>query len=261
MAPRGERNDTATERDRYERRARDLLERASSKDAPMLAPELANVLSAPYREYARAVTRVLRPGAAVLELGAGTGMHSGVLCAAGVDTTLTDISPSALKVLRRRLDVSRVPARTFVTPMESTPFADSTFDLVASAGSLSYADPSALDGEIARVLKPGGSFVCVDSLNHNPVYRLNRWVHWRIRGDRTRSTLLRMPTVARMEALGSRFHRWSLHGFGAWSWLWAPLSRVIGDVAAARCNDACDRVPGSRRMAFKFVFEAHGLRK
>lgn len=261
MESRDGRSDTETERDRYERRARDLLRQHGLEKSQACPPALAGTLAAPYRHYARAISSVLRPGMAVLELGAGTGMHSRILCAPGVDTTLSDISPSALEVLRRRFEVPQVAVTTVVTPMESTPFPDSSFDLVASAGSLSYADPSALDTEIARVLRPGGSFVCVDSLNHNPVYRLNRWVHWRIRGDRTRSTLLRMPTLARMDALGRRFQRWSLRGFGAWSWLWTPLSRLVGEAAAARCNDACDGLPGSRRLAFKFVFEAHGLRK
>lgn len=255
----GARSDTQIERDRYEGRALELLRRPGAQQGT--AERIPALLATPYSQYARALSRVLRPGMTVMEIGAGTGSHSELLCIPDVEVTFTDISPSALMVLRQRLAAAGKTATTMVAPMESTPFPDSSFDLVASAGSLSYADPITLDDEIARILRRGGSFICVDSLNHNPVYRLNRWAHWRIRGDRTRSTLLRMPTLARMERFGRRFERWSLRGFGAWSWLWTPMSRIVGPGLAAKCNDACDGLPGSRRLAFKFVFEAHGLRK
>ena len=32
--------------------------------------------------------------------------------------------------------------------------------------------------EIYRVLKQGGILIIVDSLNHNPVYKFNRWIHY-----------------------------------------------------------------------------------
>jgi ubiquinone/menaquinone biosynthesis C-methylase UbiE len=225
------------------------------------AASVPRVLRAPYTAYERAILATLRPGMRILELGSGTGRHSVVLAGSGSEVTCTDVSAGALALLSKRMSSLGRTVRVVPAPMEATPFPDSTFDLAASAGSLSYADPMRLDPELVRILKPGGSFICVDSLNHNPVYRLNRWVHWRIRGNRTRSTLLRMPTLTRMEQLGHRFERWSLRGFGAWSWIWTPMSRIIGHGLAARCNDACDGLPGSRRLSFKFVFEAHGLRK
>lgn len=219
------------------------------------------VLRAPYASYERAIVATLRPGLRILELGSGTGRHSAVLTGLGSEVTCTDVATRALELLSERMRAAGQTVRVVTTPMESTPFEDSSFDLVACAGSLSYADPQRLDVEIERVLKPGGSFICIDSLNHNPIYRLNRWIHWRLRGDRTLSTCVRMPTIKRMACLGSRFQTWSIRGFGAYSWLWAPLARAVGEGTAARCNDAFDLLPGSQRLAFKFVFEAHGLRK
>ena len=46
--------------------------------------------------------------------------------------------------------------------------------------------------EIHRVLKQNGIFICIDSLNENPIYKLNRYLHY-LRGNRTKSTLKRMP--------------------------------------------------------------------
>jgi hypothetical protein len=39
------------------------------------------------------------------------------------------------------------------------------------------------------------------------------------------------------------------------------MARVVGPDLAARLNDACDQLPGSNRLAFKLVMQAHGLRK
>lgn len=253
------RTDRDIERDRYDASAQEEMSvsRLEMEGSASIEP----CLRTPYIFYERMIARIGRPGMKFLELGSGTGRHSRALAANGVLLTCSDVAERALETLVVRAERVGFRAEVACTPMESTPFSDSSFDVIASAGSLSYADPERLDAEIIRVLKPGGSFICVDSLNHNPIYRLNRWAHWRLRKDRTESTLVRMPTIARMARLGARFETWSIRGFGAYSWLWAPLTRVLGDRIASRCNDSCDRLPGSRWLAFKFVFEAHGLRK
>ena len=33
-----------------------------------------------------------------------------------------------------------------------------------------------VDSEIYRIIKPGGFFICGDSLNNNPIYRINRYM-------------------------------------------------------------------------------------
>jgi ubiquinone/menaquinone biosynthesis C-methylase UbiE len=219
------------------------------------------VLRAPYVEYERAVAVEIRPGDRVLELGAGTGLHTEALCATGAKVTCCDIAPVALELLRRRLGRLGFNVECLECPMQRVPVPPSSFDHVVCAGSMSYAPPHELDAEIVRVLRPAGSCTLVDSLGNNPIYRLNRWVHWRIRGDRTHSTLGRIPTFARMATLGGRFEQWSIKGFGAWAWACGPVARVIGERAAARVADSLDRIPGSERMGFKFVFAARCLRK
>jgi len=249
-----------TEEQRFESRAQRLL-----IDEVLLGPggsrEIPLLLRNPYLEYEANARTLCTAGRKILELGAGTGLHSIALASNGADLTCIDIAKSALECLNRRLTAVGLRATSVVGTMERLPFEPESFDVIACAGSLSYGDPSVVDREILRVLKKGGSLLFVDSLNHNPIYRLNRWAHWRIRGDRTRSTLRRMPTLARMQQLGKRFESWSLRGFGAWSWLWSPIAGFVGESTAARCNDACDRLPASRWLAFKFVFEAHGLRE
>ena len=139
--------------------------------------------------------------------------------------------------------------------MEDIPFEDNSFDVVASADSLSYCDPDLVDAEIRRVLRPGGIFICVDSLNHNPIYRFNRWVHY-LTGKRTKSTIVRMPTMIRIQSISRGFKSAEARFFGAVSYLMSILACIIGQSHAAKVSDAIDRLVHVRRSAFKFVLVA-----
>lgn len=250
-------DDKAEELRRYEEGARQALESATPTQelgASGVAPELRT----PYAFYEQRIQQLVSPGDRVLELGAGSGMHTSVLVRTGADVTASDISPSALALLQRRL-ASLAPQRlvTRVADMEVLPFESGSFDVVACAGSLSYGEPSLVDAEVRRVLREGGTFVCVDSLNHNPVYRLNRWLHY-TRGERTRSTLLRMPDANRIEAITRHFKSVEVRYFGALTWTMPLLSRLFGASRAARISDAVDELINVRRSAFKFVLVARG---
>ena len=111
--------------------------------------------------------------------------------------------------------------------MEALPFSDNSFDVVTSAGSLSYGDNTIVMKEVFRVLKPDGIFVCVDSLNNNPIYRFNRWIHYLL-GNRTRSTLLRMPTTKLIEAYRSLFGHVEVRFFGSIIWCIPLFVRLFG---------------------------------
>ncbi|NBW66958.1 class I SAM-dependent methyltransferase, partial [bacterium] len=178
----------------------------------------------------------------------------------GAEVTATDISLNALELLARSVteQQGRGRLRTEKADMEKLPFAAGSFDLVVSAGSLSYGEPSQVDREVRRVLAPGGSVVCVDSLNHNPIYRFNRWVHY-LRGERTRSTLSRMPTIPRLEALADGFRESEMHFFGSVSWAMGPLARLTGESMASAWSDRIDRWVHVRASAFKVVLAARHL--
>ena len=250
-------DDKAIELARYDSRAqrasasgaRDALTATGADAVPL-------VHRVPYLVYERFIRDVVRPGMQVLELGAGTGAHTLALLRAGAQVTASDISEISLAVLvdrfAREAD-GRLATRK--ADIEHLPFADASFDVVVSAGALSYGEPATVDAEVRRVLRRGGAFLCVDSLNHNPIYRLNRWRHYR-RGERTLSTLVRMPTLERIAAITAPFEGSECLFFGAASWLMGPLARVIGETRAAAWSDTIDRMIGVRRSAFKFVLYA-----
>jgi ubiquinone/menaquinone biosynthesis C-methylase UbiE len=128
-------------------------------------------------------------------------------------------------------------------------------EVVACAGGLSYGDPTRVNREIFRVLKPGGSLVCVDSLNHNWIYRLNRWRHF-LCGERSRSTLLRIPTLDRLQDISAPFSMVNISFFGAMTWALAIIAPLAGRDKAATISDRLDAALGVRRSAFKFVLVA-----
>ncbi|RNL81296.1 class I SAM-dependent methyltransferase [Nocardioides marmorisolisilvae] len=93
----------------------------------------------------------------VLELGAGTGLLTERLVAAGHDVLATDPLPEMLAHLRRRLP--DVPAA--VGTAESIPAPSRSMDVVVSAESFHWFDHERALAEISRVLRPGGVLALV----------------------------------------------------------------------------------------------------
>lgn len=250
-------NDKLMERDRYEGRAQ-ISANSADPQLRQGAGDTDLMIRAPYLFFESLLNDRLLPTSLVLEIGAGTGAFTGVLLRSGANVCATDISPRSLQVLEGCYQgMGRL--KTQVADMECLPFPDETFDMVTSAGSLSYGDNGVVMNEIYRVLKRGGLFLCVDSLNHNPIYRFNRWLHY-LRGNRTKSTLIRMPTISLIERYGARFGATEVQYFGTVSWLMPLIAPVFGKERAARVSDWADRVSRVRKSAFKFVMIARKTR-
>jgi ubiquinone/menaquinone biosynthesis C-methylase UbiE len=253
-------SDKKTEYLRYDTRAKSLLATGTSAVEKVLtfgSLAVPPIYRTPYTYYEECICRFVRSNHEVLELGSGTGLHTYALVQTGARVVASDISRHSLEVLSQRFNRERERVKTQAADMEALPFKDNSFDVVTSAGSLSYGDPDPVDTEVRRVLRPGGIFICVDSLKHNPIYRFNRWLHY-LRGDRTKSTLFRMPTIMRIQSICKGFKSSEIHFFGAISYLMPVLARIVGQNPAANISDAVDRLVKVRRIAFKFVLVAQG---
>ncbi len=246
------------EAERYDRRAREWLAThvgelpdADGADSVPLA------LRAPYREFEARIYECNKPAAEVLDVCCGTGRYSLVAAHRGASVTAVDLAENNLVLARNRAHRAGVSLCTAVADAEDLPFPAASFDLVTCVGSLSYVDIARFVSEVRRVLRPGGVFVCLDSLNHNPFYRLNRQIqYWR--GQRSRSTIVRMPTQQTICMLSAAFVDARITYHGVFSFLAPAACRCLGQARAAAWLDAVDaRVPALRKWAFKFVFSAH----
>ncbi len=224
--------------------------------APLGAMAVDEPLRRPYITFENAVRNVTRSGAAVLDIGAGTGTHSFAAADVAGSITATDISPGALHIARSRADGHLLSLSVVAADSESLPFRDGSVDVVTSAGVLYCHDLVALTAEVIRVLSPGGHWVIVDSFDHNPIYRFNR-VLGRLRGKRTRLAVANIPTDRTIQYLRTQFSEVTVSYHGVFVFAVPLLKRMLGDARAAIIVDVADaRMPFLAKFAFKIVVTA-----
>jgi SAM-dependent methyltransferase len=143
--------------------------------------------------------------------------------------------------------------------MEEIPLPAKSIDMIISSGSLSYGDPDLVNKEIFRLLKPGGHLIVLDSLNGNPIYRLNRWLHY-ARGKRTKSTISRIPDKARIRSLSLDFNNSEIFYFGSYLPIMELLQVFLGPARANQINLKLEKRYPSKKNAFKFVLTCSALK-
>lgn len=109
------------------------------------------------RELAREVGARLEPGGLVCDVGAGTGVVALGLVGLGFRVLGVDLSPRMLGFARERLG-----PRVAVADASKLPLRSGSIDGACSVWVLHHvADPTAVVGEVARVLRPRGRYTVV----------------------------------------------------------------------------------------------------
>ena len=238
--------DKDIEKHRYDNRANIFLDSNNLYNFD----KIPTYLNTPYQYYFHLLKR--KSGQSkLLEIGAGMGENTSSLLDMSFKVTSTDISSKSVEVMRNKFSkYSNFSAE--VADMEKLPFNNESFDVVCSAGSLSYGDNTVVMNEIYRVLKKGGVMIAVDSLNNNPIYRLNRYMHY-LKGNRSKSTLIRMPTISLIDKYTEKFEHAEVTFFGAITWAFPLLSKVLSEQALTKLSNWVDVKFDIQGSAFKFV--------
>ncbi|QFY10730.1 methyltransferase domain-containing protein [Nonomuraea phyllanthi] len=118
----------------------------------------------PVHRHILAPVRLRRPAGRALDIGCGAGVSTAAL--APLAEHVVGLEPVPAMLAHRR---SVAPSARFaVGAAERLPFAAASFDLVAAAGSLNYADLAPALAEVARVLTPDGVFLLYDFSTGRP---------------------------------------------------------------------------------------------
>ena len=100
------------------------------------------------------------PGGRMLEIGCGAGWESVAWAQAGMQVSAIDLSEAALALAKGNIAHHRLSADLKWGNAEELPFADNTFDIVASFGVLHQTQSTERAvAEVKRVLKSGGEAV------------------------------------------------------------------------------------------------------
>ena len=246
-------SDLEIEYERYSKRAE--INKKNSKNI-QLNKRKNNLIDAPYIEiYFKSLLRNSKNGFKLLEICTGEGQCSKPILKNYEDITFTDISKSSLDMLRKNYSSFLTESVKFnECNMEILPFDNEIFDIVACAGGLSYGDNKLVLNQIYRVLKPNGIFICIDSLDNNPIYKFNRYLHY-LRGNRTKSTLNRMPDIKLLKDYKGKFGITKINYSGKLIWMLYPLSKIIGYRKSKILSDFFDDILPDW-MSFKFIMEA-----
>lgn len=243
--------DTEAEKLRYDKRA------LKQGDTPY-KEKIAAWHLPPIQKYNELITANLNSKHKVLEIGAGTGSNTRILLETGAQVLATDISHESLKLISRTLGKFK-NLETRLMDMQKLDLEANSFDFVVSAGSLSYGDNDLVINEIYRVLRKDGKFICMDSLNHNPIYRINRRIRVLMR-QRSKLTVQNMPTLQLIQKYEVKFGRIEVFYYGSFLWLMPALSLVIGKERAAYFSNLVDKVIKAKKSAFKFVLVVHKIK-
>jgi len=237
-------NDKYIEIRRYDQRALQILNCITTSKK-----KIKDYINVPYQYYFSLLKKLKKTK--LLEIGAGTGENTLKLIKMKFNVCATDISPKSVEVMSQKYSKYK-NFYSKVVDMEKLPFKNESFDVICSAGSLSYGDNNLVMNEIYRVLKFGGVVVLVDSLNDNPIYRFNRYINY-IKGNRTESTLKRMPNVNLIDKYINKFGYGKVKFFGSITWAFPLLKIVLSEKLITKFSNWVDLTLKVKKSAFKFV--------
>ncbi len=215
-------------------------------------------LRSPYIYYEQLLKKIICQSDSILDLCCGDGVHTffiANLCSKVVGVDYAENSVKLASIKSEKLGLKNL--EFICADVENLNFPeDIKFNCITCVGSLSYVELPDFLNRIKSLLNDGGKFVCIDSFNHNIIYRANRYIHY-LRGNRSKSTLNRMPDLKTIAFIQSNFKNVEIRYFGIFSFLGVFLSFFFGELKAKFILDLLDKkFYFLNKYAFKFVLVA-----
>ncbi|MCK5044591.1 class I SAM-dependent methyltransferase [Candidatus Parcubacteria bacterium] len=241
----------------YDKRAKDWLETNSEKkqaeDFEGFNPALLSSFLFCYQcleKYCR--------GKKVLDYGCGNGVHSAFLAKAGAKEIIgVDLSQPSLEIARERAKQKGVDVNFLKMDCEALDFAGSSFDIILDGGTFSSIDMDKAFPELARVLKPDGFLIGIETFGHNPIANLKRKLN-KVFGKRTGWAEAHIFKTKDLKEAEKYFNKVEAHYFHIISFLVFPLLHLPGGKLLLKLLEKIDRIlfllPFLRKYAFKTVF-------
>lgn len=251
-------SDKNKEQNRYNQSSKNKLSSLSKGQLKTIgAKNFPPYLQSPYIFYKKLLKNHINSNTRVMDLCCGDGIHSINLGYLSNHVIATDIAENSIKIAKLRAKELNINSIQFLKgDAEDIQFPDNSFDVVTCVGSISYVELEKFTAEVLRILKPGGRFIALDSFNHNPVYRFNRYIHY-LKGNRTISTLNRMPTEKTLAYLAEQFQSLEKCYFGIFTFIGPLLSKIFTKKTVKKIIDYLDtKMVLFKKNAFKIVLIA-----
>lgn len=196
-------------------------------------------------------------GKDVFEMACGNGCYSPMVADIANSITAADIAPKSIEQARKSVEGDPILSRIDyqVLDCENTGLADNSFDILCEGGALHHMDLPAVCKEAVRLLRPGGQFLCVEAIRHNPVIHTYRKLTPHLRTAWEAKHILGRPEIM---YLADHFEHCELQLFHMSTLLTVPLRRTPFFQTALSIAESVDQlltsVPGLRWMAWQAVF-------
>jgi ubiquinone/menaquinone biosynthesis C-methylase UbiE len=214
------------EKNRYNNRAKvNLSKLGSEKHVSWGYQSLQLHLQAPYEYYHMEIASKTFPGARILDMCCGDGLHTYTGALHGGLITVNDIAEYNVLLTIEKGKLLGYEIEGIVADIDTLKVENESFDLATCAGSLSYLQLSSFVPKVKSMLKSGGYFIAVDSFNHNPIYKLNRFIHY-LYGNRTYRINKNIPSEKTIALIKEHFEEVEVKYFGIFTFLF-PLLRYF----------------------------------
>jgi ubiquinone/menaquinone biosynthesis C-methylase UbiE len=113
----------------------------------------------------------------ILDYGCGPGSRTLKFVNDKWRLTGIDISDKSLEIARLAAERNKIQVTYLNMDCEQTTFPDNIFDLILDYGTFSSLDMKKALPELIRILKPDGILIAIETLGHNPIYNLKRYLN------------------------------------------------------------------------------------